>query len=138
MRIGPRLEATRHLLGEPALTLARQSRHHFPKQGRGTTTDLGCRRSKTLLAVSSKPTEFLIGRHKQSICRLRRSRVQAPSTVAGASLATVVAGLVGSFAFAAEVRLRCIVSRCATRLASTASVDPSGACGEREVRELRA
>ncbi len=78
MRIGPRLEATRHLLGDLALTLARQSRHNFPKQGRCTTTDLGCRRSKPLLALSSKPTKFLIGHHKQSICRLRRSRVQAP------------------------------------------------------------
>lgn len=71
MRIGPRLEATRHLLGELALTLARQPRHHFPKQGRGTPTGLGCRRSKPLLALSSKPTKLLIGHHKQSICRQR-------------------------------------------------------------------
>src|ERR1700728_920416 len=90
MRVGPRLEATRHLLGELALTLARQSRHHFPKQGRGTTTGLGCRRSEPLLALSSKPTKFLIDRHKQSICRLRRSRVQASSMAASSSLATAL------------------------------------------------
>jgi hypothetical protein len=71
MRIGPRLEATRHLLGELALTLARQPRHHFPKQNRGTTTGLGRRRCEPLLALSSKPTEFLGDRHKQSICPAR-------------------------------------------------------------------
>jgi len=75
MRVGPQLEATRHLLSELALTLARQSRHHFAKQGRGTTTGLGCRRSEPLLALSSKPTKFLIDRHKQSICRQRAGRV---------------------------------------------------------------
>jgi hypothetical protein len=32
MRVGPQLEAMRHLLRELALTLTRQSRHHFPKQ----------------------------------------------------------------------------------------------------------
>ncbi len=65
MRTGPRLEATRHLLGDLALTLARQSRHRFPKQRSGTTTGLGCRRSEPLLALSSRPAaEFLIGRHK--------------------------------------------------------------------------
>jgi len=64
MRIGPQLEATRHLLGELALTLARQPRHHFPKQGRGTSTGFGCRRREPLLALSSKPTEFLTDRHK--------------------------------------------------------------------------
>ncbi len=51
MRIGPQLEAKRHLLGELALTLARQPRQHFPKQGCGTTTDLGCRSSEPLLAL---------------------------------------------------------------------------------------
>jgi hypothetical protein len=68
MRIRPRLEATRHLLGELALTLARQSRHYFPKHGRGTTTGLGCRRCEPLLALSSKPAKLLADRHKQSIC----------------------------------------------------------------------
>ena len=72
MRIGPQLEATRHLLGELALTLARQSRHYFPKQGRGTTTGLGCRQSEPLLALSSKPTKFLADHHKQSICHVSR------------------------------------------------------------------
>jgi hypothetical protein len=51
MRVGPQLEATRHLLGELALTLARQPRHHFPKQGRGTPTSLGWCRSEPLLAL---------------------------------------------------------------------------------------
>jgi hypothetical protein len=51
MRIGPQLEAKRHLLGELTLTLARQPRHHFPKQDRSTTTDLGCRSSEPLLAL---------------------------------------------------------------------------------------
>lgn len=67
MRIGPRLEATRHLLGELALTLARQPRHHFPKQGRGPTTDLGCRRCEPLLALSSKPTKILARSHTQRV-----------------------------------------------------------------------
>ncbi len=71
MRIGPRLEATRHLLGKLALTLAREPRHHFPKQDRGTPTGLGCRRSKPLLTLASKPTKLLVGHHKQSICRQR-------------------------------------------------------------------
>jgi hypothetical protein len=72
MRVGPQLEATRHLLGELTLTLARQSRHHFPKQGRCPTTSLGCRRGKPLLALSSKPTKFLADRHKQSVCHVSR------------------------------------------------------------------
>ncbi len=72
MRIGARLEATRHLLGELALTLARQPRHHFPKQGRSTTTGLGCRRCEPLLAFSSKPTTFLADRHTESICHVSR------------------------------------------------------------------
>jgi len=67
MRMGPQLEATRHLVGELALTLARQSRHHFPKQGRGTTTGLGCRRSEPLLALQNKPAKFVAERHEQSI-----------------------------------------------------------------------
>jgi hypothetical protein len=64
MRIGPQLEAARHLLGELALTLARQPRHHFPKQGRGTPTGLRCHRGKPLLTLSSKPTKLLTGHHK--------------------------------------------------------------------------
>ena len=51
MRVGPQLEATRHFLGELALTLARQPRHYFPKHGRGTTTSLGWCRSEPLLAL---------------------------------------------------------------------------------------
>jgi hypothetical protein len=51
MRVGPQLEAKRHLLGELAWTLARQSRHHFPKQGRGTTTSFGRCLSEPLLAL---------------------------------------------------------------------------------------
>jgi len=74
MCFGPRLEATRHVLGEPSLTLARQARHHFPKQGRSTTARLGCRRCEPLLALPSKPTKFLADHHKQSICRQRRGR----------------------------------------------------------------
>src|ERR1700723_1027898 len=72
MRVGPQLEATRHLLGELTLTLARQSRHHFPKQGRCPTTSLGCRRSEPLLALSSKPTKLLADRHEQSVCHVSR------------------------------------------------------------------
>jgi len=56
----------RHLLGELALTPARQSRHYFPKQGRGTTTGLGCRRCEPLLALSSKPSKFLADHHTQA------------------------------------------------------------------------
>jgi hypothetical protein len=62
----------RHLLGELALTPARQSRHYFPKQGRGTTTGLGCRRCEPLLALSSKPPKFLADHHTQSICHMSR------------------------------------------------------------------
>jgi hypothetical protein len=51
MRIGPQLEATRHLLGKPALTLIRQSWHHFSKQGCASPTCLGCRSSELLLAL---------------------------------------------------------------------------------------
>ncbi len=51
MRIGPQLEATRDLLGELALTLARQPRHHFPKQRRGATAGLGWCLSEPLLAL---------------------------------------------------------------------------------------
>jgi hypothetical protein len=72
MRIGARLEATRHLLGELALTHARQSRHYFPKQDCGATTGRGRRRCEPLLALSSKPTKFLADHHKQSICHVSR------------------------------------------------------------------
>ena len=72
MRVGPQLEATRHLLGELALTLARQSRHHFPKQGRGPPTGLGCRRSEPLLALGSEPIKILADSHSRRIRRLIR------------------------------------------------------------------
>jgi len=72
MQVGLQLEAASHLLGELALTLARQPRHHFPEQGRCPPTGLGCGRSEPLLTLSNKPTKFLTGRHEQSICRPRR------------------------------------------------------------------
>lgn len=83
MRVGAQLEAARHLFGELALTLARQPRDHFPEQGRGLPTGLGCRRSEPLLALSNRPTEFLTDRHKQSIRRPRRGRVRTKTSHPG-------------------------------------------------------
>lgn len=71
MRIGPRLEATRHLLGELTLTLSRQPRHHFPKQGRGTPTGPGAvAASHCSLSRASRRTSSLITTRKAYVtCR---------------------------------------------------------------------